>query len=64
MKNLKKLTRENMKSVQGGFACYCNGTYKGEYSSVIACVNDCGVSTGPTKPTEPTEPTKPVLTAS
>ncbi|MDV7696765.1 hypothetical protein N6B72_07530 [Chryseobacterium soli] len=57
MKNLKKLTRENMKSVQGGFACYCNGKYMGEYSSVTACAGACGVST------EPTTPTTPVLTA-
>jgi hypothetical protein len=62
MKNLKKLTRENMKSVQGGFACYCNGTYKGEYSSVSACAGACGVNTEPTKPTTPTTPTTPVLT--
>ncbi len=59
MKNLKKLTRESMKTVQGGFACYCGTKYMGEYSSITACANDCGVSTGPSTPTTPTNPTTP-----
>lgn len=51
MKNLKKLTRENMKSVQGGFACYCGGTYVGEYSSISACASRCGLTIEPSQPT-------------
>lgn len=63
MKNLKKLTRENMRFVNGGFACYCGTKYKGEYTSVAACASDCGVSTSPTTTTPTTPaPSIPVLT--
>ncbi|MBL1221730.1 hypothetical protein JET18_12840 [Chryseobacterium sp. L7] len=57
MKNLKKLTRENMRSVNGGFACYCGSVYKGEYTSVSACASACGVSTGTTTTTNPSPTT-------
>ncbi|WP_131707532.1 bacteriocin-like protein [Chryseobacterium angstadtii] len=59
MKNLKKLTRENMRSVNGGFACYCGSVYKGEYTSVSACASACGVSTGTTTTTTTTTTTAP-----
>jgi hypothetical protein len=49
MKNLKKLSREELKTISGGraadFACYCNGTYLGEYSTVSSCVNACDLKT-------------------
>lgn len=35
------LTKEEQKKLVGGFACYCNGTYKGEYGSVDACYSAC-----------------------
>lgn len=45
MKNLQKigktLSRSEMKSINGGFSCYCGSIYKGEYSSVQACWDAC-----------------------
>jgi hypothetical protein len=29
-----------MRTVNGGFVCYCGTTYKGEYTSVTACANE------------------------
>ena len=40
-KTTKVLNQDQLRSVTGGFACYCNGSYKGEYSSVSACWNAC-----------------------
>lgn len=42
--NRSSLTKNEMKAIKGGFACYCNGTYKGEYNDVSACCSACGVS--------------------
>ncbi|MFC0185425.1 bacteriocin [Pseudarcicella hirudinis] len=45
MKDLKKigkvLSKDELRKVTGGFACYCNGRYVGEMSSVSACWNAC-----------------------
>lgn len=51
-----------MRSVQGGFACYCGTTYKGEYSSISACASACGVTVNPSTTTPTTGPSTPVLT--
>jgi natural product precursor len=42
--NRSSLTKSEMKSIKGGFACYCGSTYKGEYSSPSQCCSDCGIS--------------------
>ncbi|PBI89025.1 hypothetical protein BSF41_23940 [Flavobacterium sp. ACN2] len=48
MKNLQKfgkaLSKAEMKSINGGFSCSCNGRYLGEYSSASACCSACNVS--------------------
>jgi len=38
-----KLSSEEMQNVKGGFACYCNGVYKGEFDDVSACASACGL---------------------
>lgn len=37
----QKLSRNEMKSVNGGFSCYCNGKYVGNMNSVSSCWNAC-----------------------
>lgn len=37
----KVLSQEQLRNITGGFACYCNGSYKGEYSSVESCYHAC-----------------------
>ncbi|WP_180327404.1 hypothetical protein [Labilibaculum manganireducens] len=37
----QKLSRNEMKAMDGGFSCYCNGTYKGEMGSIASCWNAC-----------------------
>jgi len=39
----QELSRNEMKLINGGFPCYCNGVYKGDYSSICACSGACGV---------------------
>lgn len=34
LKELKKLSRNELKSIEGGFTCYCGGKNLGEYSSM------------------------------
>ncbi|WP_373747899.1 hypothetical protein [Kaistella sp.] len=47
MKNLKKLSREELKTVTGGFSCYCGVRYLGEYLTVGGCTAACDImSTG------------------
>ena len=49
MENLKKISRNEMKTINGGiastFPCYCNGKYLGQYSSVSSCVGACNLET-------------------
>lgn len=40
-KHGRVLTKEEQKKIVGGFACYCNGTYKGEYSNIDSCYSAC-----------------------
>jgi hypothetical protein len=40
----QKLSKNEMKEVNGGFSCYCNGKYEGEESSVCACCSACGLN--------------------
>jgi len=43
----KALNKAELKQIKGqkmlaaGFACYCNGTYVGEKSSIADCWNAC-----------------------
>jgi len=47
MKNLKKLTRENLKCINGGnvpsegFACFCGSNFRGYVFTVEACEYTC-----------------------
>ncbi|SIS64345.1 hypothetical protein SAMN05421796_101780 [Chryseobacterium piscicola] len=41
MKNLKKLSRVELKTVNGGFSCYCGVKYLGEYVTFEGCTAAC-----------------------
>jgi hypothetical protein len=45
MKNLRKLSRNELRNVNGGknkaFACYCDGVYKKDCSTVACCLSAC-----------------------
>ena len=46
LKGVKALNKSEQKNIDGGkmqsgFACYCNGTYVGEMSSIADCWNAC-----------------------
>ncbi|MFT4072085.1 MAG: hypothetical protein QM654_09250 [Dysgonamonadaceae bacterium] len=37
----KTLNQEQLRSVTGGFSCYCNGRYIGETNSISYCWGAC-----------------------
>ncbi|MBK1896968.1 bacteriocin [Chryseobacterium paridis] len=40
---MKELSRNELKSVSGGFSCMCGTTNLGEYNDIRKCSRDCGV---------------------
>lgn len=40
----QKLSKNEMRQVNGGIACYCNGHYCCDVGSVSACCTSCGTS--------------------
>ncbi|WP_160317958.1 hypothetical protein [Chryseobacterium sp. ERMR1:04] len=55
MKNVKKLSREELKSVSGGYSCYCGNDYAGDFVLAQTCVSVCSMwdILKPVKPTNP-----------
>lgn len=37
----KALSKQELQTINGGFACYCNGSYVGETNSLQACWDAC-----------------------
>ncbi|MDH6254098.1 hypothetical protein M2347_003825 [Chryseobacterium sp. H1D6B] len=49
MKNFKKLSRGELKSLNGGFTCYCGTQNAGEFTYLQICIAYCKAILTPIK---------------